>query len=305
MRQIGTIENGQNASLLAEYLVAEGISAHAEQENEKWAIWVRDENQVDRATSTFREFVADPTHTRYQDGAKKAEAVRQEQRKRRDEARKNMINMRGKWNRGAAQRSPVTFLMIGACVLLSIFSGTMGGGRSELAGQLMFAGNLTDPFASILQGQVWRIVTPIFLHFGIVHLVFNIWILLQFGGLIEARRGTLRFAILVLTIAVISNLGQAIGGAYFPSDIVGRSVLFGGMSGVNYGLFGYIWMKTLYDPGAGMHVNQGTVFMLLAWLFLCMTPFLGIPIANAAHVVGLAVGVAIGYAPTLFPDRNR
>ena len=54
----------------------------------------------------------------------------------------------------------------------------------------------------ILRGEVWRLVTPIFLHTGILHVFFNVWALTLFGTMIEVRRGTLRLAVLVLVAAV-------------------------------------------------------------------------------------------------------
>jgi len=75
--------------------------------------------------------------------------------------------------------------------------------------------------------------------------------------------------------------------------------LFGGMSGVLYGLFGYAWMKSRFEPGLGLWVDQGTVVILIAWFFLCMTGLVG-PIANAAHAGGLVSGLVIGVAPTLW-----
>ena len=59
------------------------------------------------------------------------------------------------------------------------------------------------------------------------------------------------------------------------------------------GLFGYIWMKGIYQPEQGMGVHPNSVNIMLLWLVLCMTGVLG-PIANAAHVVGLAVGIVFG-----------
>jgi GlpG protein len=66
-----------------------------------------------------------------------------------------------------------------------------------------------------------------------------------------------------------------------------------GFSGVVYALFGYIWMKGLYEPEQGMIMHPNTITIMIAWLFLCMTGLVG-SIANAAHVVGLVVGVMLG-----------
>ena len=68
------------------------------------------------------------------------------------------------------------------------------------------------------------------------------------------------------------------------------SVVF---SGVVFGLFGYVWMKGLYEPEQGMILHPNAVTFGLLWIALCMTGVFG-PIANAAHVVGLIMGVAFG-----------
>jgi membrane associated rhomboid family serine protease len=62
-------------------------------------------------------------------------------------------------------------------------------------------------------------------------------------------------------------------------------------------------MKTLYAPQDGLYVSQGTIFILLAWFFICLIP--AMQVANGAHGVGLAMGVALGYAPQLFRQRQR
>jgi GlpG protein len=74
---------------------------------------------------------------------------------------------------------------------------------------------------------------------------------------------------------------------------------FGGMSGVLYGLFGYTWMKTIYQPSLGLHIDPGTVIWLIVWFLLCMTGLVG-TIANMAHASGLITGMLIGYLPTLW-----
>ena len=139
-----------------------------------------------------------------------------------------------------------------------------------------------DGLAHVLHGEVWRLVTPIFLHFGILHILFNSWATIAVGTMIETRRGTSRLLILVLVSAVVSNLGQYY---YMEQMKPGAPHFFGGLSGVVYALFGYLWMKGQYEPEQGMILHPNTVSTMLMWLVLCMTGSVG-PIANAAHVVG-------------------
>lgn len=68
----------------------------------------------------------------------------------------------------------------------------------------------SKPFAQIKSGEVWRLVTPAFLHFGPLHLIFNMMWLWTLGGILETFLRRLRFVLLVIIIAVISNLAQAL-----------------------------------------------------------------------------------------------
>ncbi len=80
------------------------------------------------------------------------------------------------------------------------------------------------------------------------------------------------------------------------------------MSGVIYGLFGYVWMKSKFDPHAKMFIPPSTVVLLLAWLLLCWSGVLDKSIgqvANWAHTVGLIIGIIIGLAPVAWRRMNR
>ena len=89
--------------------------------------------------------------------------------------------------------------------------------------------------------------------------------------------------LLVLVSAVISNVAQYL--------VSGPGA--GGMSGVVYALFGYVWMKGKYSPHEGMALHPHTVFYMVAWFALCFTGWVG-SIANTAHAVGLVIGMAFG-----------
>jgi GlpG protein len=163
-----------------------------------------------------------------------------------------------------------------------VFLNALGSAKEEL----YISSN--DTLDQVAAGEVWRLVTPIFLHFGLLHIVFNMFWLYDLGSMIERRLGTLWYVLLILVIAVPSN--------FFQFLMAGPD--FGGMSGVVFGLFGYAWVRGRTDPTCGLYVRPDVAFWMLAWFALCLTPL--IPnIANWAHGVGLAVGGLLGYLPHL------
>jgi hypothetical protein len=115
------------------------------------------------------------------------------------------------------------------------------------------------------------------------------------GTLVERAVGSLRFLLLVLVMAAVSNVVQ----------FKAHGPLFGGMSGVVYGLFGYAWIRGRLDPTSGLYLRQDIVFWMLGWFVLCAAGVIG-GVANWAHGGGLASGAALGYlAYTLDRMRRR
>jgi GlpG protein len=119
--------------------------------------------------------------------------------------------------------------------------------------------------------------------------------LYSLGSLLEIRRGSIRYGALVLVTAVISNYCQY----WIPNHMLSSPTqidAFGGMSGVIFGIFGYLWIKTRFDPTAGIFLPSQTISMALIWLVLCFTGIFG-SVANWAHLGGLVTGCAIAYSP--------
>lgn len=139
------------------------------------------------------------------------------------------------------------------------------------------------PLAQIKSGQVWRLVTPAFLHFGPIHLIFNLMWLWMLGRSLESMLRRIRFVLLVVTVAAVSNVAQALS--------VGTN--FGGMSGVVYGLFGFVVIYGKLHPAGGIYLDPRTTRYMLIWLVVCFTGLFG-PIANWAHLFGLITGGLIG-----------
>lgn len=191
---------------------------------------------------------------------------------------------------------PLTAVLIGISVAVALFS-RLGQVDNVIERLLISRGD--DPRALALpeieHGEVWRLLTPIFLHFGIPHILFNLLALKDLGTVIERLTSTRLLFGLVLVSGVLSNVGQfAFAGPFF-----------GGMSGVVYALLGFVWMKARFDPASGFFLGKQTVFIMIGWFFLCMTGALG-HVANYAHGFGLAVGMIWGFVSAkIHPTQGR
>lgn len=95
------------------------------------------------------------------------------------------------------------------------------------------------------------------------------------------------YILLILTTSLTSNFAQ-----YLVSG-----PLFGGMSGVLYGLFGYIWIRGWREPDVPYKQPKIFIIITLVGLGLCWTGLLG-NIANTAHIVGLLTGMIWAYFAT-------
>ena len=156
-----------------------------------------------------------------------------------------------------------------------------------IVGPLLISEYIRPTLPEIQQGQLWRLVTPMFLHFSIFHIVFNMLWTWELGRIIEWQQGSWLLAALIFGISMVSNLAQ-----YLVSG-----PLFGGMSGVIYGLFGYIWIQSLTNPRFRIRLNPVIIKLMLGWFVLCwsglLERFFGLAVANTAHSAGLASGLVM------------
>ncbi len=319
MRQIGSLERESDARRFTSYLVTAGIAATYDQETQdKWVIWVREENELQRAKKELDHFLASPGDPQFSPAVEKqADQIQRQRRQEAERAARQQINMRGRWNAPISRQAPLVMTLIGICVVVGLLTSFGSARTGRVMRTLMFCDPLvyqltSDGLASVKQGQLWRAVTPVFLHGSLMHLAFNMYWLYLFGTQIEARRGTPRFAGLVLLTAIGSNLAQYfLGGVSLQGGafLMHPSPYFLGMSGVDYGLLGYIWMRRRIDPRCGLLLSDSTLFILLFFLVLgftgAMDGLVGGSIANWAHAGGLAVGALIGYWPALRSGPHR
>lgn len=192
---------------------------------------------------------------------------------------------------------PLTTSLITICVVTAMWTGLMWSlvgidpTRVETIIVRIKPFLFTDVFPdtglqAVFNGDYWRLLTPLFLHFGVAHIVFNMLWLWQLGGPLERRLGSLELLTLIVIVGSLSNMAQYL---FDPATV------FGGMSGVVYALLGYFWMQGRFNPRFGMALRQPIVVMMLIWFVVCWLGLVG-NIANMAHTGGLFLGVVWGFA---------
>jgi GlpG protein len=132
----------------------------------------------------------------------------------------------------------------------------------------------------------WRLITPMFIHFSFAHLSFNcLWIYIL-GPKIEKFDGYFLFITLIVFTSISANYAQ-----YFFS---GPS-LFGGLSGVIYGMLGYCMTIEFEEQQERYDLPPALYMFMIVWLLL---GFIGIlelfgfgSVANFAHLGGLISGI--------------
>ncbi len=298
MRQIGPPLPASQASTLADVLLAEGIKTHLGGTPNGMEVWVIDEDRLNRARELLATFLADPEASRHAEARNKAKQVRTEENKTEREYERLQHRIEKRMTRTA--RDQVTLFLVVVSVAVSLFSISFvnrqdsnldEGAPEQVVSWLSFANptaHIGKPQAQIPWMEPWRMVTPIFLHFGVMHLVFNMLMLISMGSRVERAIGPYRYAALVLALAIFSNLAQ---GLMVPHHN------FGGMSGVVYGIFGFIWVQMSRAPSRGLAVDGLTSFIMMAWFFAGFSSQFnmgGAAVANHAHAGGLLMGLLIG-----------
>jgi GlpG protein len=298
MRLAGKLDDQHDAATLIDYLLTQGINAKTERQGDAWDLWIYDEDQFARGREELAAFKAEPQAERFRNAGREAERIRREKAQREIEARRNLIQASPV--RTPRVKRPLTMVLLAGMVVVFVFS-DFGKDRKFLVpfymdkfvyvdGDLKWTG--LSPQATF-QAEPWRLFAPIFIHANLPHILMNALALLSFGTLIETLRGTWRFAVLVLFLAALSNLTQ-----YWLDHRQGFVSGFGGMSGVVFGMFGYIWMKAWNEPWSGFQMTNQTIVLMFIWHALCITGTIS-NVANGAHVGGQIAGMLAGAAPTL------
>ena len=179
--------------------------------------------------------------------------------------------------------SLVHFPVTGGTALLAMALTVAAWVKVDVSALLMTSDWLVEP---------WRVVGSTLLHardlsMGIFHLGFNLYWVWVFGSFLERKIGSLRLGLMLLGFAAGAMLAET---AFLDGGV--------GLSGVVYGLFGFLWTMNRHDPHEWYAVDRATAEVFVGWFFLCIVltwaDILGV--ANIAHGMGAGLGVLLGLA---------
>lgn len=249
------------------YVVTEPVDKNIAQSKQGHTVYCQ-EDKIDEAKTEFEHFIKNPFDEKYQQAAwQHGETVTLSNQ---DSALLTSFK-----NNFLAHAGIITLLVFAFCWLVFICS-NLGWARS-LFTLLQFYPSLS---LDILLTEPWRIISPAFLHFSLLHIVFNTMWWWQLGGSIEKTLGKGALLNLLLISAILSNLGQ-----FFVSG-----ANFGGLSGVVYALVGFVWWYGYLAPEKGLFLSKPIIVFLLFWLVLGFADLLPVNVANTAHLLGLISG---------------
>jgi rhomboid protease GluP len=189
---------------------------------------------------------------------------------------------------GSGPRRPTLAVLIFIVLNLAMFVAEIRLGGSTNPFTLHRLGAL-EPWAIRANGEYWRMLTSLFLHFGPLHLLFNLYALFVIGPGLERIIGSVRFALYYLMAGLGSSAGVLLLRlTYFarPEPLVGASGCVMGIVGV---WAGYL-VRHRHEPFAGRRLRNILLIVAVQTAFDLSTP----QISMAAHLFGLATGVLLG-----------
>ncbi|SIO41859.1 rhomboid protease GluP [Singulisphaera sp. GP187] len=186
-----------------------------------------------------------------------------------------------------AKRAVVTPLMAAACVLVYVAMVARGVSPINPTPRVMLEWGASFGPSVVFDGQAWRLLTSMFLHFGLIHLAMNLWCLLTTGPVVERFFGHLGFAALY----VLAGLGGAAASLFVHPTFICAGAS-GAIFGVFGGLLGFLAIRHRDVPPAILQpMRSGTLgFLAYNVLFGLTSP----TIDMAAHLGGLATGFVVG-----------
>ncbi|WP_159567025.1 rhomboid family intramembrane serine protease GlpG [Budvicia diplopodorum] len=275
MLRLIAFSNPRMAQAFVDYMATLHIDIEVRHQNNQVELWLADELSEQTVRRELQQFIDNPNDPRYLAASWEAGSSNANIAYRREYT---FASLR-------SQAGPLTLIIIVICVAVY--------GLMQLFGDDTLFDLLAYPANSGQYIQIWRWVSHAFLHFSLMHILFNLVWWWYLGGPLEKRLGTGKLLEITVLSAILSGYGQA---AFSGS-------LFGGLSGVVYALMGYCWLSGERAPERGVYMQRSLMIFALAWLAVGYFDMFGVSVANAAHIAGLVVGLALAWWDTRSSKR--
>ncbi len=264
MMRLIEFQASEPAQMLTDYLSSRGIDCRVDMTDAGYVILLLDEGRQQLAQDEVARFLREPNHPRYRE----ASWVN-------SQPAKFGLTKDGLFTELFFQIQPFMLCIFVGCLVLFIIQSIFPASISWLL--------FTWPWDG---GQLWRLITPVFLHFSWLHLIFNLAWWWYLASRMEQRYGSTKLIILFFAAGIIPNILQAM--------FVGPA--FGGLSGITYSLLGYLWLKERsQESGTSKSVTDGLFIFVIGWLIFGFTGLFGLHAANLAHLGGLMIGLVQGW----------
>lgn len=275
MYRVKQIDAQVDLGAFSRWLSGHGVGHRIAEEHGFQVLWLEHPEQADAVLEALDRYLNDP-------GVRKAVRAIDE----------SPAFVQGRWQ-PSPRHAPLILAILVIAVVLAWLSSL---GNSPLAASMMFvdpryfawetfADRLDALQQTLAAGQWWRLLTPDFLHFSWSHIIFNGVMLWFLGSQVEWFDGRGRVLVLFLGTSLLSN-----GLQYLVSG-----PLFGGLSGVVYGILGYCWLSQRRRPR--FQFPPALVTVAVVWMIIGFTPFtewVGLGrMANEAHLGGFVAGLLL------------
>lgn len=266
------INHPRYAQAFVDHLNAKGIVARLERKSDGMALYLRDADALPQAQEELSRFLDNPNHERYLAASWVSGDTE-------DTLSLSHFYRDSSLGKAVRQTGKITAVVMLLCTILFVFTGQ---GYNDLTLMpLLFFSSTVDMMDL---SQAWRWFSPSFLHYGVFHFLFNLGAWWIFGGMIERLQSGSRLFMVLLLSSFASNTIQFL--------FTGNN--FVGLSGVVYGIFGYLWLYIKLTPNAPFRIPPAMFIFILVTLALGFLDFL--PVANHAHLSGLIMGAVLGTA---------
>lgn len=270
MVRIIALSNLRLAQAFVDYMATYDVALKINDSNQGAEIWLIDEQQSAHVRYELEQFLLDQLHPRYQAASWLS-----------GNTHSNFSYQHYSYLKILRhQTGPLTLIVIALCIITYILM--------QLTSDDTVMLYLAWPQDNHQYFQLWRWISHSFLHFSLLHILFNLIWWWYLSHQIEKQLGGSKLFVLSLVAAFVSGWAQSLFSGFN----------FGGLSGVVYALIGYVWLTGERAPDSGISLPRGLMVFSVFWLVAGYFSILSLSTANAAHLAGLVIGLLMAFWDT-------